>query len=651
MKKRITCLLLAALLALTCVLAMASCGNEGSGATTDNTHTQCVDADKDGKCDECGKAVAPDEPDEPVNPDEPCEHVDEDDDGWCDVCDEELEAECDHYDYDKDGFCDDCEEKLEAPHSHVDNDGDSYCDECDEKMDIKPEVVYNYPWTTQTLIFQLTRNTNKDELPAASERYLAGEDNRYSEDIDDMVMDRNALAEYYTKVKVRYEYYPNTDDYTWGKNIDRIETTVKSGSTKDAPDVYVNFVYDLVGASLKASFANLYSTRRGQGELKGKNYFEFLDDNYNEEVDNRGYMYEYMTSLTLSKHKMYVLASDYFTDLVRSFHIVPVSVKLIEDIGMEITGDRDGDGEFTLDDFYEQVKAGEWTYDLLAQYSAKVYKAAGDNSTGECWLGDEIVGFAMSDGGLAATGILYTSSVVVIHKTWNEGRNDWDYYYPEDSPDLYAFCEATTELFTSPGVCLVTGSNVTQWGSSQLLAIRTRFSENHVLFGDIMMVGALEFEQYQVMKENGGFGIVPVPVYREGDKYLTLIHAVGMPGAISANTTKFAECTAFLNYQSTHSTDILDEYYNYKLQYDVADGTKGTVYMLQYIRSNVRTYFDKCFEDAIGFFYDGAYENKWLSIIVAADYKLDIRADYKKHYPAKAEYLNGLVLMYDELPD
>lgn len=43
-----------------CVLAFASCG----GCDT------CVDADKDGKCDNCGKDVAPETPEDPVDPEE-----------------------------------------------------------------------------------------------------------------------------------------------------------------------------------------------------------------------------------------------------------------------------------------------------------------------------------------------------------------------------------------------------------------------------------------------------------------------------------------------------------------------------------------------------------------------------------------------------
>ena len=743
MKKRIACLLLAALMVLGSVMSMTAClGGDATGSTctnhVDNNHdgkcdnegcsasgikvehadvnhdgicdiTACgktgltvnhEDANHDGKCDAaactannlpinhtdanndktcdiCGKAVGHecaskdddcycDECGQPyhVSEDGFCVNcgesthtcVDKDNDDFCDICDEEMvpSDECtEHYDDDVDGYCDNCGAQLAVEHECYDDDGNGYCDECNDKMNSgSGSVTVDYPWSKTTLIFQMTKNTHNDELPSACERYLAGEDSNASDDIDDMVIERNQLAQYYTKVDVTYRYYSNTAEYGWGKNIERIETTTKAGG-KDSPDMYCNFVYDMVGASLKSCFANLYSTSRGTGALNGLNYFEFTHEDYNEADDNRGYMYEYMTSLTLSKHKMYVLASDYFTDMIRAFFIIPVSVQLLEDFGEPITGDRNNDGKFTMDDFYAQVEAGEWTYNLLASYAAAVYKPAGDNSTGGCWLGDDRVGFAFSDGGLAASGLLYTTSVTIIHKDWDDDKNDWNYYYEPNNEDLYAFCDTTTQFFKKPGIAIVTGKNTSQWGATQLLAIRTRFAENKVLFGDIMLVGALEFEQYQTMKENGGFGIVPVPLYREnsGDKYLTQIHNVGRPGAIATTTTKFAECTAFLNYQSTHSTDILNEYYDYKLQYDVADGSKGTVKMLQYIRTNVRTSFDKAMEDAMGVFFTGAYDIKWLSIITKYDFQLDIRGDYAENYPTKAQQLKELTAYYAELPD
>jgi hypothetical protein len=74
--------------------------------------------------------------------------------------------------------------------------------------------------------------------------------------------------------------------------------------------------------------------------------------------------------------------------------------------------------------------------------------------------------------------------------------------------------------------------------------------------------------------------------------------------------------------------------------------------MLQYIRNNVRTSFDKAFEDAIGVFYgDEAYDSKWLVIISGAEFQIDIRGSYTAIYEAKEENLKTLVSYFDELPN
>ena len=571
--------------------------------------------------------------------------------------------DCEHaYDNDCDTTCNSCGETREVG-EHVDADKNQKCDKCGAKVKGSgtsggggsEEEIIDYPWDSQTLIFQMTNNTNRDELPSACERYLAGESTD-TDEIDEMVAERNAECKYFTGITVTYLYYPNTDAYKWSANIERIETTVKSGATKDVPDMYCNFVYDMVGASLKSCFANLYSTSRGKGDLAGLNYFSFIADGYSDEV-NEGYMYEYMTTTTLSMHKMYILASDYFTDMIRAFFCIPVSVKHIEATGAKVTGNS----SYNLDDFYDVVRAGDWTYDTLAEYAKTAHVDDGSSDTAGQWLGDEVVGFAMSSGGLAVSGLIYTTSVVIIHRKWDDTTNDWTYFYPDyaDS-DLGAFCLATSDLMVQPGIVYVRSSNtpgMTEWGQTELLAIRTRFTQGHVLFGDIMLVGALEFQQYQEMKDDGGFGVVPVPLYRkydregEQERYLTQIHNMGRPGAIAANTLKFVECTAFLQYQSTHSTDILNEYYDYKLQYDVVDGAQtGTVEMLRYIRSNVRTTFDKTFEDAIGRFYGTEDSKSWASIISSKSFILDIRGDYRSIVDAKNVHLKNLEKYYTELP-
>jgi hypothetical protein len=306
---------------------------------------------------------------------------------------------------------------------------------------------------------------------------------------------------------------------------------------------------------------------------------------------------------------------------------------------------------FTINDFYEEVKLKKWNYDKVAAYSQKVYVP----SQGAAESLHDRIGFAVSQLGIAPNGLMFTTNVTVINRE-KQADGTIKYSYPDESPILYNFADALGSLMKETGVIAVSGSETCGYGVSPVLAIRNRFCQGQVLFGDVMLVGGLEMDAYQELKGGEGFGVVPVPLYHEvslesDENYLTAIHNTGNPGAIAYNTTKFSECSAFLNYQSTHSTDILNYYYDFKLQYQVADGSKGTVKMLQLIRSNVRSNFDKTWEDAIGMFYEDE-TNRWHYIICAQyKYSVDMRGHYGELYESKQERLKNLIKEYDVLPE
>ena len=570
-----------------------------------------------------------------------------------------------------------------------------------------------YPWKTTNLIYQLTDNSNSQELPSTCRRYLAGDLDGFEDDastIDDWVSDRNDEALEHANVTVSYEYLPDTDSYGWGKNITLISEEVQA---KEAgrPDIYCNFVYDMVAASLLGSFANLKSSTmyKDGHELAGieHNYFTFVNpdddtevDEYGEYLDTgKGYMYEYMRSLTLSKWKMYCLSSDYFTDMVRAFLIVPVNIGLLETLEADMENEglynsnryetigEDGKEEtnYTIEDFYQLVTDMEWNYNTLAAFSAAItIEGEGDDGTD---LRDT-VGFALgSASGLPASGMLYTTSITIIDREYDVAKGDYTYSYPyayQVSGDQFAmseegthdelitFCENLSNLFKQPGIIAVDNTQTQGYGSDALLAIRSRFASDKVLFGGVICLGSLEYDVYKEMNGEGrtGYGIVPVPLYRANyvdengdtkvDKYLTQIHNIGRIGAISYTTEKFSQCTAYLNYQSTHSTDILNEYYDYKLQYDVVgQEVKGNVEMLKYIRENVRSAFDKAFEDALGRFYsttdDQAMAEQWHTMIKNSQFKIN-GADMTQYYdsltPKKAWRLYNLEYsVYPTLPN
>ena len=572
---------------------------------------------------------------------------------------------------------------------HVDKNKDKKCDNCGEKITSdKPsggeedEELPGDHWEETSLLFQMSDNSNNQELSSGCKRYLSGESGEVGS-IYSNVEDRNRDAEDYANVDVEYLYFPDTSGYGWGQNILKIEELANSPTEKGRPDMFVNFVYDMVSASLKGSFVNLYTNKinsSGADASAEKNYFAFAkngkyDASY---VDTgEGYMIEYMQSLTLSEHKMYLLASDYFIDLVRAFFVVPVNIELLQKIEASADPnaynyDADGDGEYEISDFYTLVRNYGWNYDAVKAFSAAI-----ESGTGGADILDGTHGFAIGHGGLGASGILYTTSIVIINrevKTYTDPDTglpyqEYTFWYPDKSEPLEEFCENLSALFSSKGVTHVTSST---YGKTTELAVRNRFSQNFVLFGGIICVGSLEEQVYKDMTavDREGFGVVPVPLYRTNyidpetntvqvDKYLTQIHNVGRVGGIAVKTNKFAQCSAFLDYQSLNSTDILNDYYEWTLKGDVAGAIEGNAEMLDYVRENVRSSFDKAFEDAIGRHYmasgDKTYNSeKWHNMILDKNFLLtraEMFSQYDQLKDKKGAALAALETSYSGLPE
>ena len=502
-----------------------------------------------------------------------------------------------------------------------------------------------------TLKFMMTKCSNNQELKSGCERYLAGEATK-NEYIDDLVAQRNKVAENYANVDIKYDYYDDiADTFGFSRAHTKISADINNGGD-EAPDMYCNFMTDMLLCSLKGNFANLNTI-----EAKyGKNYFDLSSD---------GYMADLMRSTTLSRGKVYVIASDYFIDLIRAFFVVPVSVKLFNEVATEAgLEDLSGDGVVDINDFFYEVEKGEWTYARLMKYCELVYE---DSNVEGGKVGQEDItdtlGFALGVNGLPAAGLLYSSSAVIIQKYWDNGNCTYNYVYPDTNQKLFDIVGAIDAMMDTVGIMAADDKDAKTVGlqgteEKALLGIRRQFTGNKMLFGGIILVGSLEYKVYQDMKdgESGGFGVVPVPVYQAGDKYLTQIHVVGRAGGIRANTAKFSACSAFLQYQSENSTKILNDYYDYNLTAAANSSLDGNVRMLQYIRQNVRTSFDKLFEDAIGFFFDNGdsinQDNRLHARLCNTrfEYASLIGSEYDNELKTKKDNLALLVLEYEKLP-
>ena len=492
-----------------------------------------------------------------------------------------------------------------------DPDGDFYCNVCFSRTDGDTELVYE--WDTTSLIFMMT-DSSPDDLTSGCRRYMSGEDPDHNETIDTKVRLRNSNAYSKTKVSVTYDYYQDSLKYGIGSCIEDMcaKIAVPSNTT---PDIFCNYLYDMMAFSLKGGLANLYSTKAGKDRIPVNNYFEFADTSHEIEDTGRGWMTEYMKSIALSPNKMYCLASDYFIDTVRSFCVIPVNVKLInEEIPVDLTAensfnsDRNGDGDFTIDDFYQLIYDGRWNYTALAQFSGAISSSSENNTTT-----DGRIGFALAqNSNISSAGLFFSSSFSIIERTFIDRLQIYDYYYPdvysEESlaklNDFFELSNNIQQLFTNPGIHLISSGDdfATKHSDNGIpkQAIANCFSENGILFGGIVCLGRLDSESYKKMKEtpDGGLGVAPIPLYRtlnpltqEPDSYTTITGFTARIGAVTYGSYKFAQISAFLNYQSTHSSDILHEYYSANFT-NSSDKNDIHIQMLDYIRKNLGSNFE-----------------------------------------------------------
>jgi len=517
---------------------------------------------------------------------------------------------------------------------------------------------YDYTWSTKTLNVELSEHTSSQELISRVRRYLAGGDPSANDPIDQDVRRRNANAEKVTRTKINYNYLPDIPTYAWGKNISRISNESKSYSDTSA-DIYINFIYDMVGASLQGSFANLKSTKMYKSE--GKNYFEFAASDYNPVADDEGYMYDLMNSLSFSTKKVYVLTSDYLTDVVRAFFVVPVNIGMVNaiDVTMVQKYNYDHDDKFDIEDFFGIVWNYDWNYEAVKTLSLAVANQVGEEPS----LMEDTHGFALGStvSGIHGVGILYGSDVEIITRTLNPATGYYDVSYPASAGTYGDFADALGSLFSTTGVTNITAGSMTDTPSMKITEL---FAADQMLLGGVICAGNLEQTEYQTMNAEGdGFGVAPVPMWRAFDEaidvdannhnryYRTASHNIAKCAGISVATTKFRQASAWLDYQSTHSSDILEQYYVDKLQYAIAGNNPHNVDVLGMLRENVSTALDKCYDDAIKA-YSGQTDMRWCYLIRKGGWiHDDIRTSYVTAVELKTAFLEQIQDKYNELPE
>ncbi len=491
--------------------------------------------------------------------------------------------------------------------------------------DYDPEDKYKeYNWSTAEIKMQISEQGLGNGLTPVYRRMLAGE-TMNAADIDLLVADRNRKMSGTVHAEIVYSYVTDTaDDYSLGTVGDGItERILALGSS--APDVFCAGVNSLIAASLKGCFYNMSSA----GE---DNHFSFNEYGYGSGSETYGYTAELMSELSLSPTKKFILASDYLTDTVRALTVVPVNVSLLE--GIAADGDLEflGDNGFVdADRFHEAVMSGKWDYALLISLCGAVYDAESD-----------ICGF-MTDtsSASASSALLYSADINIFERVTDAQMRKYSCVFEETNDGFIKLSSAIAQLCASTGISAQ---------STDAENIRSRFARSRLLFGGTVPLAALESDGYKDAVDAGVY-IAPIPKLDVGDSYRTVLDSAARLIAINTSCPRLNAVTAFLDYQSTHSTKIIEAYCLYGILYGAIGAGERNREALGLIRSSFYPSFESVYDLAVGIYFSADADARPLCLSLCdCDFRLTDADSLWRTYSAKrAEYMKRLLKIYEAI--
>ena len=453
------------------------------------------------------------------------------------------------------------------------------------KWDTIGNAVSAYAASDRTLRIQYDMYVSAENIPQ-NNKYVQGPDELIAgatSSIEEKVYHRNRDAA--EKLGLTLEY-AQWDDLAWGRQAERIRTLV-DGHDPDAPDLFIDMLYDL-NKAMKTSgvFKDITSIPGG--------FFDF---------EAEGWMTEWMKSLSFTEDRAYILGGDYFLELFRAMGVMPFNVDLMDANATKLAtaiieeGETLGENEELSTYFFDLVDKDNWTWDVLAKLSAAMWvdtDGDGANSFGDM-LGIITDRYTGLPGSLIvySTGIQLTETYTIEDETSEYNNKKWVRYY-DNSVLLGSIFDAVANVFSSPGAFV---TNFNPDSGKTLQEHYTKFSEDTLLFAGPVILGALENEAFQTMEST--WSVVPLPKVNAEQHYNTVIHNTADVGAISVNTTpdKARALSAYLQYCNENSGDIREEFQQVVTKFKTTTYNQGTDRMLNLIYANVITGRDKALED------------------------------------------------------
>ena len=357
--------------------------------------------------------------------------------------------------------------------------------------------------------------------------------------VNDKVLERNIKVEELLDVELVF----TQADLSYSEVAADIRRFTTSGV--DEFDLVINDIYAYAELIIEGNFRNV---------LEEECVFDF----------ERSYWYkDYMDDLRLMNGYQYVLAGDYFIDILRGAHLLLLNKQIYMDYY-----------NASADEIYDVVSNFEWTYDKMNTLISDKY--SDKNLNGQKDKGDQYGFMACEFWGCS---IAFSVSGNPTYITRDEDGVPEVVVHEGDRANQLA--AAMSNIFNNES------SSVALTMDAELL---TAFTQDECLILCYQRLGSLENSILRQME--GDAAVLPYPMLHASDKkYTTSAHDTTEMGAIMATSTDLAYISTVTEVLNRETANILiPVYYKESLQVQCVDDAKAAA-MIDIIHDN----FDNSF--------------------------------------------------------
>ncbi len=384
-------------------------------------------------------------------------------------------------------------------------------------------------------IRMMVSSREKDSMVSSKVAIIHGEE-LTGEVVSDSVYNRNILVEEFLNIKLGFTENDESHE-TIGASITQLLT-----AGDDAYDLIIHELFPLATLSVQNSFINVMDVP----------HLDFSQDYWYE---------EYMNDVSFaSKEKRYILAGDYFLDILRTAH------------ALYFNKDRFRDLYGAPEDLYDLVLEGDWTHDIFLKYSEGAYQDVNGDGTRDA---DDRYGFSTHG---------YWGPII----PWVIGADISFLKYEDDGAPYFAMNnERSVKLLESMNR-VFRGDGAYNYAEKFDVA----FINGSSLFGGYLRVSHME--NFRDMEAD--LGILPIPKLDDAqENYITSSHDTTNVGVIPVTCSKVDTLAVVLEVLSRESAaSVIPAYYETSLKTKyVRDDQSAQI--LDIIRQNISCVFPVAF--------------------------------------------------------